>query len=60
VIGEIAGRIFEQADPNISKLPRAPKGFAGGAGMLGRFNGAPIGRAEGNVGDVHGMERTEL
>ena len=54
MVGEVAGRVFQKTNPNMAKLPSAPKRFAGGAYMFRDFNGAPVGGAEGNIGDLHG------
>ncbi len=53
MIGEVARRVFQETDSDIAKLTGAPKCFAGGAWMLGHFDGTPVGGAEGNIGDVH-------
>src|SRR5947209_6846218 len=53
VIREIPGRVFDHANANGAELLRTPQRDAGFAGVLGGFDGAPVGDAKGEVGDLH-------
>ena len=55
MVGEVARRVFQDTDPNITKLTGAPKCFARGAGMLDGFDGAPIRGAEGDISNFHDL-----
>src|SRR5437763_15193157 len=54
VVRAIPRRVFDHANTNGTELLRTPQRHAGFAGVLGRFDGAPVGDAEGEAGDLHG------
>jgi hypothetical protein len=47
VIGQIAGRLFDDADAYVAEILRPPDRLAGRGSMLGRRGRAPVGGAEG-------------
>jgi hypothetical protein len=49
VIGEIARRVFDHADADVSEAAGAPYGMTGFARVKGRLDVGPIRHTEGNV-----------
>src|SRR5687767_12420204 len=59
VIGKIAGRIFDHANPNLAKVLCAPDVLATYSRMFGVWNRIPVGDAKGNIGNLHEPSRFE-
>src|SRR5262245_19412648 len=55
VVGQIPRRVLDEPHPDVPELPRPPDRLAGHPGILGRLDLSPVGRAERNVGDLHGL-----
>lgn len=53
MIGEVAGRVFDEAHADVAEMTRAPEGNAGFALMFsGRYLG-PVSGAERDIGHLH-------
>lgn len=53
VIREVARRVFDHPNPDGAELPRAPKCFACGAGVLCGWDVRPVGGAKRDVVYFH-------